>query len=159
MSLYFLLKFIHIIGACVLIGTGAGIAFFMAVAHRTKDPSTVAGVARIVVIADFVFTATAIVLQPITGVLLASQAGYSLLQGWIVASIALYVAIGLLWLPVVWIQLRMRNLATTAACAGMPLPEEYQTLFRRWLALGVPAFAFILIIVWLMIRRPELGFV
>ena len=35
---YFLLKFAHIIGATVLLGTGAGIAFFMLLAHMTGNP-------------------------------------------------------------------------------------------------------------------------
>lgn len=70
MLLYFLLKFVHVIGAAVLLGTGAGIAFFLLVAHRTGDPAVIAGVARIVVIADFLFTATAVVVQPVTGLLM-----------------------------------------------------------------------------------------
>jgi uncharacterized membrane protein len=84
--LYFALKYLHIMGAAVLIGTGAGIAFFMLVANLDGKPVVIAGVARIVVIADFIFTATAVVVQPITGVLLALQAGYPLSEGWIVWS-------------------------------------------------------------------------
>ena len=87
---YFLLKFVHIIGAAVLLGTGAGIAFFMLLAHRTGNPVIIAGVVRIVVIADFLFTATAVVVQPVTGIALASETGYALSEGWIVLSIALY---------------------------------------------------------------------
>src|SRR5690606_23854924 len=83
----FILKFVHVIGASVLLGTGAGIAFFMLLAHLKGDVKVVAGVARIVVIADFLFTATAVVLQPITGVLLAHAYGYNLGEGWIVLSI------------------------------------------------------------------------
>ena len=108
MTEYFILKFLHVIGATVLLGTGAGIAFFMLMAHRTRDPAVVAGVARIVVIADYLFTATAVVAQPITGVLLARTVGYSLGEGWIVASILLYLVTGAFWLPVVWMQSRRR---------------------------------------------------
>ena len=100
MTLFFALKFLHLIGAAVLLGTGAGIAFFMLLAHRTGEPSLIAGVGRIVVIADFLFTATAVVLQPVTGVGLALLDGYSLGEGWIVLSIALYVLTGIFWLPV-----------------------------------------------------------
>ena len=105
------------IGASVLLGTGAGIAFFMLLAHRTGNAAVVAGVARIVVIADFLFTATAVVLQPITGVALARIVGYSLGEGWIVLSIMLYLVTGAFWLPVVWMQMRMRDLAAAAAAA------------------------------------------
>ncbi len=158
MTHYYVLKFLHVIGATVLLGTGAGIAFFMLLAHRTGDTALIAGVARIVVIADFLFTATAVVLQPITGVLLAQIAGYSLGEGWIVASIALYLVTGAFWLPVVWMQSRMRNLAVAAAAAGEPLPHEYHRLFRWWFAFGFPAFTAVLAIFWLMIAQPEIRF-
>lgn len=154
---YFLLKYLHVIGAAVLLGTGSGIAFFMVLAHRTGDPATVAGVARIVVVADLVFTATAVIAQPVTGVALAYVAGYSLLEGWIAASIALYVFTGAFWLPVVWMQLRLRDLAAAAAGEGRPLPPAYNRLYRLWFAFGFPAFTAVLAIFWLMIARPDLG--
>ena len=160
MSAYLLVKFAHIIGATVLLGTGAGIAFFMLMAHRTRDARTVAAVARIVVIADWVFTTTAVVAQPITGVLLVNEAGYPLSSGWIVISIGLYLWIGAWWLPVVWIQARMQRLAQGAADAGEPLPGDYHRLFRLWFVFGFPAFAAVFAIFWLMIARPSfsLGF-
>jgi uncharacterized membrane protein len=155
--LYFFLKYLHIIGAAVLLGTGSGIAFFMLMAHLSKKPAVIAGTARIVVLADFVFTATAVVAQPITGVLLAWTVGYSLGEGWIVASVLLYVLIGCFWLPVVWMQAKMRDLAEEAVAANEPLPPRYYRLFWTWFAFGFPAFAAILLIFWLMIARPTLG--
>jgi uncharacterized membrane protein len=155
---YFLLKWLHVIGSTVLLGTGAGIAFFMLMAHRTGDARLIAGVARIVVIADYVFTSTAVVVQPITGVLLARTTGYSLGEGWIVASIALYLLTGAFWLPVVWMQSRMRSLAAAAAASGTALPPQYHRLFRWWFAFGFPAFTAVLAIFWLMITRPEIDF-
>jgi uncharacterized membrane protein len=156
MTAYFLLKWLHVIGATVLLGTGAGIAFFMLMAHRTGDVRVIAAVARIVVIADYLFTATAVVAQPVTGLMLARIAGYSLAEGWIVASIALYLFTGAFWLPVVWMQSRMRALAAAAAESGAALPEQYHRLFRWWFAFGFPAFAAVLAIFWLMIARPEI---
>ncbi len=156
MTLYFLLKFVHVIGAAVLLGTGAGIAFFMLLAHLSRNPAVIAGVARIVVLADFLFTATAVVLQPITGYLLAHVAGYPLTEGWIVLSLALYVVTGAFWLPVVWMQMRMRALAEQAVQAASTLPPAYHRLFRLWFAFGFPAFAAVLAIYWLMIARPAL---
>lgn len=154
MTSYYLLKFLHIIGACVLLGTGAGIAFFMLIAHLTGSAVKIAAVARIVVLADFVFTATAVVAQPITGVGLAWTAGYPLTEGWIVLSIVLYIVTGLFWLPVVWIQMRLRDLSEAAVAAGTELPRSYHRLFWTWFACGFPAFAAVLAIVWLMIARP-----
>ncbi len=156
MTAHLALKYLHVIGAAVLLGTGAGIAFFMLLAHRTGEARVVASVARIVVIADLVFTATAVAAQPVTGVLLAWAIGHSLRDGWIVLSILLYLLTGAFWLPVVWMQMRMRDLAAAAAREGRPLPAEYHRLFRLWFAFGFPAFAAVLAIFWLMIARPRL---
>lgn len=155
MDLYTLVKVAHVIGATVLLGTGAGIAFFMLMAHRTRDPALVAQTASVVVLADTVFTASAVILQPITGASLAHLAGYRLLSGWIGLSLALYVVTGLCWLPVVWIQVRLRDLAIQAAATDTPLPERYFRLFRLWFVLGFPAFAAVLGIVWLMVAKPS----
>jgi uncharacterized membrane protein len=157
MTAYFVFKYLHVIGASVLLGTGAGIAFFMLLAHLRGAPSVVAGVARIVVIADFVFTATAVIAQPITGVLLARSVGYSLSEGWIVWSVALYILTGAFWLPLIWMQMRMRDLAAEAACRNESLPQRYHQLFRLWFAFGFPAFGAVLAIFWLMIARPAIG--
>ena len=157
MTTYLLLKWLHVIGATVLLGTGAGIAFFMLMAHRSGDARIIAGVAAIVVIADYVFTSTAVVAQPLTGLLLVRSVGYGLTEGWIVASILLYLFTGAFWLPVVWMQAKMRDLAIEAAAAGAPLPQRYHRLYRRWFIFGFPAFAAVLAIFWLMIARPELS--
>lgn len=157
MTAYLALKYLHMIGAAVLLGTGAGIAFFMLLAHRTGLAATIAAVARMAVVADFLFTASAVVLQPVTGLLLVWVAGYSLWEGWIVLSILLYLVTGAFWLPVVWMQMRMRDLAEAAALQGTPLPRAYHRLFRTWFAFGFPAFAAVLAIFWLMIARPAIA--
>ncbi len=151
-----LLRLVHVIGATVLFGTGAGIAFFMVMAHRTGDPKLIAHVAGTVVIADTIFTATAAIFQPVTGYLLAQSIGWSLQEGWIALSLLLYVLTGVFWLPVVWIQIRLRNLARTAAAAGLPLPAAYHRLYRIWFACGFPAFFAVLGIIWLMLNKPAI---
>jgi uncharacterized membrane protein len=151
-----LLRFIHVLGATILFGTGLGIAFFMVMANRTRDPAKIAHVAGTVVVADTIFTATAVVLQPITGALLAHEVGWPLNEGWIVLSLALYVVTGLFWLPVVAIQVRLRNLARRAAADEKPLPQAYDRLFRIWFACGFPAFFAVLAIFWLMLTRPAI---
>jgi len=153
-DLYLALKLVHIIGSAVLFGTGLGIAFFMLMAHRTRNPAVIAHTARIVVIADLAFTATAVVVQPVTGVALVWLAGYPPYQLWIVASVALYVFVGLCWLPVVWIQLQLRNLAAGAARKNAVLSERYFKLFRIWFWLGWPAFGGVIAIFALMIWKP-----
>ena len=156
MDWYLFARWLHVIGACVLLGTGAGIAFFMVMAHRSREAALVAHVAGTVVIADALFTATAVIAQPVTGLWLAALTGWPLSTPWIVVSLALYVVTGAFWLPVVWMQLRMRNLARAAADAGEPLPDAYHRLYRLWFACGFPAFAAVLAIVWLMLARPAL---
>ncbi len=152
------LRWTHVIGACVLLGTGAGIAFFMVMAQRTKDAAVIAHVAGTVVVADWLFTASAVVVQPITGVLLAMEIGWPLMSGWIVLSVALYIVVGVFWLPVVWIQHRLWTLARAAAASGEALPDQYHKLYRLWFIAGFPAFIAVLAIVWLMVSRPYIVF-
>ena len=151
---YLLLQYVHIIGAAVLLGTGAGIAFFMLRAHLTRDVFVIAGVARIVVMADFVFTATAVIVQPVTGYLLARFLGYPIFDGWVALSLILYGVTGAFWIPVVFMQIRMRDLAEAAVRSGTVLPRAYHRLFWTWFAFGFPAFAAVLGILWLMTSRP-----
>ena len=154
---YDFLRWAHVLGACVLLGTGAGIAFFMVMAHRTRNAQLIAHVAGTVVVADTLFTATAAVVQPLTGYLLAREVGWELTEPWLMFSLGLYVLIGAFWLPVVWMQARMRNLARQAARADMPLPEAYFRLYRLWFLCGFPAFTAVLAIVWLMLAKPTFG--
>lgn len=156
MTLYFFLKWLHVIGATVLLGTGAGIAFFMVRAHQTRDPKIIAAVAAIVVLADYIFTLSAIIVQPITGLWLAQVVGYPLASSWIVASLALYLFTGAFWVPVVFMQKKMRDLARKAVDENAVLPPEYFQLYRRWFAFGFPAFFAVMAIFWLMIARPTL---
>ena len=156
MTLYLVLKYLHIVGAAVLLGTGAGIAFFMLLAHRTAEARIIAAVARMVVVADFVFTASAVVVQPITGALLMNELGVPLSEGWIALSLILYGVTGAFWLPVVWIQMRMRDVAQEAAARGAALADSYHRLFRAWFWSGFPAFASVMAIIWLMIAKPAI---
>jgi uncharacterized membrane protein len=149
--------YLHVIGATVLLGTGAGIAFFMVLAVQTGDAKLIAHVGRSVVIADFVFTATAVIAQPITGTLLALDRGYPLLEGWVLVSLGLYVFTGIFWLPVVYIQAKLADIARAAATAQTPLPRRFYRLYRIWFACGFPAFAAVLAIIWLMLEKPELA--
>ena len=155
MELFSFLEYLHILGAMVLFGTGLGIAFFMFMADRTGDVALIAGTARIVVIADFVFTATAVVMQPVTGLGMAHIAHFHLWQSWIALSLGLYVLTGLFWLPVVRMQIEIRKIAETAQASGTPLPPRYRHLMRLWFWCGWPAFLSVLAILYLMVTKPE----
>ncbi len=152
---YDILRFLHVIGATVLLGTGAGIAFFMVISNRSGNPQFIAHVSGIVVLADTVFTATAAIVQPITGYLLAREMGWPVLSGWVGMSLALYIFVGAFWLPVVWMQIRLRDMARLAAAEGKALPPAYRRLYRWWFAFGFPAFAAVLVIIWLMLTKPS----
>ena len=151
-----LVRLIHVLGACVLVGTGAGIAFFMVMANRTADPVLVAHTASVVVIADIVFTATAAVLQPITGMVLTWGLDWSLTEDRIALSLSLYVFIGVFWLPVVWIQAKMHDEAILCAKSGTTLSVQYRRLYRIWFVCGFPAFIAIIALLWLMIAKPSI---
>ena len=153
---YFVLKWLHIVGATVLLGTGTGIAFFLWRAHRTRDAHVIAVVAADVVRADLWFTATAVLLQPVTGFALMAKGGWTLSQNWLWESLTLYLLVGCCWLPVVWLQWRMRDLARLAVATDIPLPRRYFQYSRWWYALGWPAFAGVLLIVWLMVSKSDL---
>jgi uncharacterized membrane protein len=153
---YLLLKYLHVIGATVILGTGTGIAFFMLMAHLSRDTAFIARTTALVVLADMVFTATAVIAQPLTGYLLVRESGVAFSEPWLIASLILYTIAGIFWLPVVWMQVRMRDLAAAAVLAGLPLPRAYHRLFRLWFAFGIPGFGSVLVIIWLMIAKPSL---
>lgn len=152
--LYFLVKYLHVLGAIVILGTGTGIAFFMLMAHRTNDAGFIARTASVVVIGDAIFTLSAVILQPITGGLLMMLSAIPITERWLLASLALYVLAGLFWVPVVFMQIEMRDLARKAAEQRIALPERYFVLFRRWFAFGFPGFGATMLILWLMIAKP-----
>ncbi|QAU44221.1 DUF2269 family protein [Bradyrhizobium guangzhouense] len=154
MTLYFLVKYLHVLGAIVILGTGTGIAFFMLMAHRTDNAEFIARTASVVVIADAIFTLSAVILQPVTGGLLMMLSATAITERWILASLALYAIAGLFWIPVVFMQIEMRDLAREAAEQHVALPERYFVLFRRWFAFGFPGFGATMAILWLMIAKP-----
>lgn len=154
MTLYFILKYLHVLGAIVILGTGTGIAFFMLMAYRSGDVAYIARTAATVVVADFLFTASAVIVQPLTGLALMNFTSASPAEPWLAASLSLYVVAGLFWIPVVFMQIEMRNLAGAAAERREELPPRYFALFRRWFLFGIPGFGSVMAILWLMIAKP-----
>jgi uncharacterized membrane protein len=155
MTPYVLVKFLHVLGAIVILGTGTGIAFFMLMAHRTNDVAFIARTASVVVIADVIFTLSAVLLQPVTGGLLMMLSATPITEHWLLASLALYAVAGLFWIPVVFMQIEMRDLARKATDQRSALPQRYFILFRRWFVFGVPGVGATMLILWLMIAKPS----
>lgn len=152
MSVYALVKMIHILSASVLFGTGTGIAFFMLLAHRSGDRQSFVSTSRTVVAADWLFTTPAVLVQFLSGLWLTHRLGFGYGSAWFVSVIGLFLFVGLCWLPVVWIQLRLSRLGE----AGHDSPE-YHRLMRMWIGLGIPAFLAMLVIFYLMVTKAGVG--
>jgi uncharacterized membrane protein len=151
---YVIVKWLHILSSTLLFGTGLGSAFYMFFASRTRDVGAIAVVVRYVVIADWAFTTPTIVLQPLTGFYLVYLAGFPLASAWIATSVGLYLLAGACWLPVVWMQMRMRDMARHAAASGSALPDRYWRFLRWWVALGIVAFLALVAVFYLMVAKP-----
>jgi uncharacterized membrane protein len=150
---YLLVKWLHVLSSTMLFGTGIGSAFYLLLATLSRDARAVATVSRYVVVTDWVFTATTAVFQPLSGFWLLHLAGLPWSTPWIAWSLWLYALALACWLPVVWIQWRLRDLSAQAAAAGAPLPPAYWRHFRWWVALGWVAFVAFLAIFYMMIAK------
>lgn len=153
MDSYLALKLIHILSATVIAGTGVGIAFFLLMASRSGDPRALLTTSRHVILADWLFTAPAVLIQLITGFFLMAELGYAYASPWFLVVIALFLVVGLFWLPVVKIQYRLHRLAREGVERGV-LPGEFRRLMRTWTLLGIPAFSSVLVLFWLMVFKP-----
>ena len=152
---YLALKLVHILSSTLLFGTGLGTAFFMWRAHRSGQPLVIAAVSGEVVRADWWFTVPAVVIQPLTGFLMMDLLSYDWHQTWLSLSIALYLLVGACWLPVLWLQHQMHQMAVRAVAEGTDLPPRYHRFFRVWFSLGWPALFAVLAIFYLMVNRPQ----
>jgi uncharacterized membrane protein len=155
MNAYLAVKTLHILTATVLFGTGLGIAFFMFGSCFTGDLREKFFAARTTVLADYLFTAPAAVLQPATGIWLIREGGFQWNDGWLLATYVLYAVAGACWLPVVGIQIRLKRIVAACLAANKPLPDEYHRLFRVWFILGWPAFMALVAVFFLMIAKPS----
>jgi uncharacterized membrane protein len=150
---YLILKWIHILSAILLFGTGLGSAFYKFFSDRSGNIHAIAVTNRLVVIADWMITTPTIIIQPITGFWMLSVANYAAIPDWIWLSLALYLFAGACWLPVVVLQIRMRDLAQQSMQSGQPLTAGYWRMARIWFWLGVPAFISMVAVVWLMVLK------
>jgi uncharacterized membrane protein len=153
MDAYLIAKWLHILSATVLFGTGIGTAFQMVWAMRGNRAEVVAGVGAGVVAADWLFTLPAGLLQPLTGLWLARLAGWDLTASWLLLTYALYLVALAAWLPVVWLQYRIRDLCRAAGTG--PVPDKARQLYRIWFLMGWPGFGALVAVFWLMVSKPD----
>lgn len=156
MNSYLVVKYLHILSSVLMVGTGFGTAFYLFFANRSGSLPAISVVSRLVVRADTWFTTPAVIFQPLSGLWLMYQAGWTLETGWILTSIALFLFTGLCWLPVVWLQIRLRDMAVAAQQGGSELPPRYWRYARIWEALGYPAFIAMMVVFYLMVAKPAL---
>lgn len=154
---YHLVKWSHILSSFLLFGTGLGSAFYKWMADRSGNLEAIAVTSRHVVLADWIFTSPTVVYQPLSGWLLLRELGISVWEPWVLASFALYLLAGACWLPVVYLQLRMRDMAAAALRQGQHLGDDYWRLARIWMLLGWPAFLALVVAVLLMVAKPDLS--
>ena len=155
MDPYLIVRTLHIISATILFGTGIGIAFFMLNSHFINNLQQKFFAAKTTVTADYIFTAPAVIIQPLTGFWLISNGGYDPMDLWLKLTYAIYIVAGLCWLPVVWIQIQLKKMIATCLETGEELPPRYDKLFRIWITLGIPAFIGLVAVFFLMVMRPQ----
>ena len=150
-------KTAHILSAALLFGAGLGIAFFCWFGYRralrTGEIAALRATMRLTVTADACITAPAVVFQAASGLVLMNLMGWSLASPWSIAVWSLFILTGACWLPVVAIQARLARAAEQAASVDA-LPVFFHRWFRWWFALGIPAFAAIVVIYYLMVAKP-----
>lgn len=151
---YALTKTIHIISSTILFGTGLGTAFFMFCSRFASDLHEKYFATRTAVLADWIFTTPAVIVQPLTGILLIRFGGYAPMSLWLTATYILYLLVGLLWLPVVWIQIKLRDMLAHSIKTGEALPPLYDKMFNMWITCGAHAFLGVLAIFFLMVIKP-----
>ncbi|NNC78146.1 MAG: DUF2269 domain-containing protein [Woeseiaceae bacterium] len=148
MTAYIWVKFVHVISATLLFGTGIGTAFFMLKAYLSDSETAMVETSKHVVLADWLFTTPAVVVQLVTGVWLMWILDVPFASSWFVSVIGLFALVGACWIPVVWIQVRVRNMVASGS-----KKTEYKSLMRTWIALGIPAFTGVLVLFYLMISK------
>ncbi len=154
MNLYLIIKTLHIISATILFGTGLGTAFFMLRSKFTSNIHEKFFAARTTVLADYLFTVPAVIIQPLTGFWLVAHGGFGWMDTWLAVTYLIYIIAGACWLPVVWIQIQLKKIVAHSVATGETLPERYYKLFRIWFLLGWPAFIGLVIVFFLMVMKP-----
>ena len=151
---YLTIKWLHILSSTILFGTGIGSAFYMLMANRGKQLGHIGFATAHVVIADWIFTTPAIIFQLLSGFYLMHLGGYHFTDKWIAGALGLFVFVGFCWIPVVWMQIKMRDMARKAQLTHQALPDRYWVYDRWWIVLGSLAFPAVIAIFWLMVEKP-----
>ncbi|MCS5708152.1 DUF2269 domain-containing protein [Candidatus Berkiella cookevillensis] len=155
MKYYFILKLIHILSATVLMGTGAGIAFFMLMSYLKKDMAAIKQNAQLVVLADWLFTLPAVIVQLVSGLLLMHVLNYSYHSMWFASVMGLFVFVGCCWIPVLYLQYQFRTLSKNLSVQDV-IPNRFHRYMKIWIILGCFGFSGVLLLFYLMVFKPML---
>ena len=156
MELYSAIKLVHVLSAALLIGVGAGTAFFLWYTHRSGEIGAIRIATRAALLVEWWIIVPTVVLQPLTGFWMLDVDGQALQQPWTVAALLLFSVAGVVWVPAVALKIRMHNFARAAAERRLPLPPEFHRWMHWWLALWWTIFLLTLAILALMVFRPSL---
>lgn len=152
---YLIVKWLHILSAFLLFGTGLGSAFYKLFTDLSKNLDAIVITNKLVVKADWFFTTPTVIIQPLTGFWMMHLTGFSFTQTWLWLTLVLYVFAGACWIPVVVLQIRMRDQAQKCLSDGTALPATYWKQLKIWVALGIPAFSAMVAVTALMVMKPS----
>lgn len=153
--MYAWFKILHIISAAVLFGGGLGVAIYLLYVNQQKNLALIAQASATAVSATWLFTVLAAFVQAITGFVLVGLHGYASSTMWILGSILGFLVTGILWLPIVCLQIRCRDLAVTALQTNTPLSAEYRRCYRTWCCLTLLVWVVLVVVFYLMTNKPE----
>jgi len=151
--IYLILKLVHIMSSTILFGGGIFAALLGTIVFGSRRAKVIAEIGPHIVRVESYLTALSALAQIITGLWMASIAGFSVSTGWLGWALILFCIAGLCWILGVWLQHRMVDLSKTALETDAALPAEYRKLFARWTFLGLPSTAAMIGIFYLMVFK------
>ena len=152
--IYPTLTLLHIVSSTILFGGGMFAALLGTIVFRSRKSKVIAEVGSHIIKVETYLTIFSALVQVITGLWMASLAGFPVLTGWLGWALMLFCVAGLCWILGVWLQHRMIDLSRKAMEANSELSVEYDQLFRNWTLLGLPSTAAMIGIFYLMVFKP-----
>ncbi|WP_246666929.1 DUF2269 family protein [Bradyrhizobium guangdongense] len=152
--IYPALKLIHLVSATILFGGGIFAALLGTIVFGSRKAKLIAEVGPHIVKVESYLTVLSALAQIVTGLWLASLAGFPVLAGWLGWAFLLFCVAGLCWILGVWLQHRMVDLSRKAVETHSELPDAYQKHFRNWTLLGLPSTTAMIGIFYFMVFKP-----
>ncbi len=156
MTSYYVMKYLHILSAVIMVGTGFGSALYVFFANRSGSLTVQHFANSMVVRLDWYLTTPTVIIQPLTGWWLIQHVGWQWNSAWLMSAYILYLLIGLAWLPVVWLQVKMYRCTAQALRLNTALDERYIIYQRYWERLGYVGFSGAIVVFYIMVSKISL---